>query len=146
MKGIPNGVLEDILAKHVPEGAEITNGAVDVVAACTEEFVRVLLARTNEIARGQAKNDLVRMMPGHVLQALEAFPGLHAKMPCLEDSQSKKAGASKKRKSRAKAHNADDDADLKAEQAALFKRAAAESQHRHIVVPKIIPSTEYRDE
>ncbi|RHY74125.1 hypothetical protein DYB30_009135 [Aphanomyces astaci] len=129
------------------------------------EFVRVLLASTNEIARGQAKNDLVRMMPGHVLQALEAFPRLHAKMPCLEDSQvvdpfsievlissyhvyvqSKKAGASKKRKSRAKAHNADDDADLKAEQAALFKRAAAESQHRHIVVPKIIPSTEYRDD
>ncbi|RHY44838.1 hypothetical protein DYB38_009915 [Aphanomyces astaci] len=129
------------------------------------EFVRVLLASTNEIARGQAKNDLVRMMPGHVLQALEAFPRLHAKMPCLEDSQvvdpfsievlissyhlyvqSKKAGASKKRKSRAKAHNADDDAALKAEQAALFKRAAAESQHRHIVVPKIIPSTEYRDD
>ncbi|KAF0686417.1 Aste57867_21788 [Aphanomyces stellatus] len=133
---LPSGALEEILRKHIPSEVDISNGVLHVVNACAQEFMRSLLTDANSLANEDSKdNHIVRITPSRITEALASYPDLLAKMPPAEEDAKSTSGV--KRKARAgKPKDSAEEEEMRAEQEALFARAA-KSQYgraaRHFV-------------
>ncbi|CAK4079658.1 unnamed protein product [Aphanomyces euteiches] len=134
--GAPRGTLEDLLRKQISkQDAVITHGVVDVVSACTEEFVRTLLSESDTIAKKRSKSEMYRITPDHVLKALSSFPGIQQRISKLDDNMLHKKEPRSKRKLKGKSQSEQESEEqLKEEQAALFERAAKAQYGR---IPRI---------